>query len=225
MRLRLLTLLFVFIFCGMNTFVPAQRVKKNRKVLTDNSDKTPMNVKDAGSKCALALEQAPEMRGLRLGLSKDQVIALFLGLKVPPPDELGVSQVLMRQGDKFLYKKPLFTDVKKVVLEFMEEKLTSMQIDYDTSIQWEGEEEFQSHISKKLNLTGKWMISDEKGPIIECQGFIVSAGIEGNPYIRVEDKQAAHTLATRKKLVAQRVAEEEKRRQREAEEQKRAFKP
>jgi hypothetical protein len=68
------------------------------------------------AKCTLTLAQAPEIRGLRLGMSLEQTLSLFPSLKRPPevivlpdgakitrnfldPDELGIIRVRINALD------------------------------------------------------------------------------------------------------------------------------
>src|SRR5438445_11585624 len=64
-----------------------------------NSQKAP------ATKCTLTVTQAPELRGIRLGMKQAQVLARFPGLSMDRADELGQSRLQLALIDADLYPR------------------------------------------------------------------------------------------------------------------------
>jgi outer membrane protein TolC len=158
-------------------------------------------------KCLLNLQQAPEINGLRLGMSLDRAQSLYPAFKVQPADESGVLKATFNIRE--LAAQPgagsFLAGAERVALEFMDGQLSFMRIYYPVTNQWESTDEFVSVLSEKLNIKGDWKyfydwehkeIHDTKelrDLALECNGFRISAGIgvEGigrdqTPHLTVE---------------------------------------
>ena len=142
-------------------------------------------------KCLLNLEQAPEINGLRLGMSLDRAQSLYPAFKVQPADDTGLLKATFNIGE--LAAPPVagsfLAGAERVALEFTEGRLSFIRIYYPVTNQWESTDEFVSVISEKLNIKGDWKhfydwenkeIRDAKelrDLALECSGFRISAGI------------------------------------------------
>jgi hypothetical protein len=142
-------------------------------------------------KCLLNLQQAPEINGLRLGMSLDRVQSLYPAFKVQPADEAGVLKATFKIME--LTAQPgagsFLSGAERVELEFTGGRLSFIRIYYPMTNQWESTDEFVSVISEKLNIKGDWKyfydwehkeIRDTKelrDLALECNGFRISAGI------------------------------------------------
>lgn len=142
-------------------------------------------------KCLLNSQQAPEINGLRLGMSLDRATSLYPAFKVQPVDEAGVLKAMLRVRE--LTAQPdagsFLAGADSVALEFTDGRLSFIRINYPVTNQWESTDEFVSVISEKLNIKGDWKyfydwehkeIRDTKelrDLALECNGFRISAGI------------------------------------------------
>ncbi|MBA2734944.1 MAG: TolC family protein, partial [Acidobacteria bacterium] len=186
---------------------PAQMNQMNR-----TSDAAPQSsLLKHESRCLLNSSQAPDVAGLRLGLSVNQAQALFPSLNVQPADDAGVSHVLL--PGKALGRQPAesyLAGVDSVALEFTNNRLSYIRINYPVTNRWESPDEFLAVLAAKLNLKGRWKnfydwedkdVRDTKelrDLALECNGFRISAGIgvEGlgrdqTPHFELEETNKA----------------------------------
>jgi hypothetical protein len=177
----------------------------------------------------LTLSQAPEIRGLRLGLELSRVQDIFPSLRNLTTDEFGVIKEgnvpVVQAADRSKY-----AGIDFFGLEFLDGHLTSIYVAYDGSATWKSADEFAAKVSESLSLPNAWkkvIVTDKTMARIptyvhlldhqrymECNGFEVRAGI---------DPEYFHSNVSITGLGAEGVI---KRRQMRREEEKRqAFKP
>jgi outer membrane protein, multidrug efflux system len=166
------------------------------------------------AKCALTIEQAPNIGGLRLGMSLAQAIVLFPSLKASPADKVGVTNAVLNRQD--LAGKQFFDGVQTVLLQFMEDRLFFIHVGYPVTDRWNSKDEFVSSVSQKLNINGQWKpfynwqdknvraAEDLRSVALECAGFRLSAGIgiEGLggdqfPRFELEDMNTSRIVSQR----------------------------
>jgi outer membrane protein TolC len=162
---------------------PAQM---NRTVSTPASSPTVLHE----NRCLLTPSQTPDIAGLHLGLSLSEARALFPSLGLQGPDEAGVvhatlkGEAIGRQAtDSYL------AGVESVALEFTNNSLSYIRVNYPVTNRWESPDEFLSELSARLNIKGTWKrfydweqkdVRDTKelrDLALECDGFRISAGI------------------------------------------------
>lgn len=157
--------------------------------------------------CLLTPAQAPSVGGLRLGMNINQAQSLFPSLNVQPADEVGVISATLK-GDA-LGRQPVesyLAGVETIALEFTNNRLSFIRVNYPVTNRWESPDEFLAALSAKLNLRGTWKrfydwenkdVRDTKelrDLALECNGFRLSAGIgvEGlgrdqTPHFEIEE--------------------------------------
>ncbi len=174
--------------------------------LTSNAT-APFVMLERGDQCLLTPAQAPDIGGLRLGLSLNQAQALFPSLSVQPADEVNVIRATLK-GDALGSQsvESYLAGVETIVLEFTDNRLSFIRVNYPVTNRWESPDEFLSSLSAKLNLGGTWKrfydwedknVRDTKelrDLALECNGFRISAGIgvEGlgrdqTPHFEIEE--------------------------------------
>jgi outer membrane protein TolC len=140
--------------------------------------------------CLLNPTQAPDVAGLRLGLSLSEAQSLFPSLSVQPIDEPGVVRATLK-GEALGTQPPdsYLAGVESVALEFTGNRLSYIRVNYPVTNQWESADEFLSALVLRLNLKGTWKrfydwenkdVRDTKelrDLALECRGFRISAGI------------------------------------------------
>jgi hypothetical protein len=162
--------------------------------------------------CRLTLAQAPVIRGLRLGMTAEDVFEVFAGNRHDGQMNLELTKTTDRFGfsrlDVFISGpsfKPRFAGVNQVSFQFLDRRITSMWISYDGP-EWTGVDEFISRVSEALNLPGlsAWKSAGEvKNPSIKtlkCNGFQVRVSSYGGGQnsINLQDMSADRVLNERK---------------------------
>src|SRR6266851_5525133 len=140
------------------------------------------------SSCSAKIDQlpdAPELRGFHLAMTYDQVKA-----RVPP--------IQFGRADEFGVAKASFADVRTISLDFLDGKLVTVWIGYESTFKWQKLDEFVAGMSNSLNLPGAWP-PKRGGQQLTCDGFSVFASvIAGSPSIRLSDDAAQETIANRR---------------------------
>ncbi len=183
------------------------------------------NAAPTNSPCTLSIAQSPEIRGLRLGMAADKLLAAFpLGphqqaiegaiKESKKPDNYGVGRVgLQSYGST---DTPRFSGVSSIGVELLDERISSFTISY-SGPQWTSVDQFIGKLSEALRLpTAERWSREAGGPnkFLKCAGFGISAfalpGSAGS-IVSVRDASASQIVNDR------REAAKEKERQ--------AFKP
>jgi len=162
----LLSLIFILLL-GLS--VSAQK-KKSKPVVAPRPpgfDYVP-----ATAKCSLKSENFGAIRGLKLGMTVDQVKEIFLTLDFVS-DESSLIQTII-----VLPKGSEFSGIRGIAFEFFENKAVSFFLSYEHDIEWNSIAEFRMQVSSAMKLpTGIWSDSiDIDGTGVsaaECQDFKV----------------------------------------------------
>lgn len=147
-----------------------------------------------GGKCNLKLAQlkpAPELHGMRIGMTVDQVKALVPSLAPDRADDLGFSTTSFSPDFNPQIDKTVYAGVRTVTLEFLDGKLFTIWIGFNDSFKWKTLEEFVPGMSDELGLPpGAWSVDSAK-PLVECDDFELTAQMIGQgPSIRLVDRNA-----------------------------------
>ncbi|HEV7844546.1 MAG TPA: TolC family protein, partial [Pyrinomonadaceae bacterium] len=193
--------------------------------LTGAQGASPRN--SSGAICPLTLAQAPNISGLRLGMSTAEATALFPALKLSPPDKVGVSNAVLNQKD--FGGNQFFEGVQTVLLQFAEGRLYLIHVGYPVTNSWNSKDEFLTYIARKLNINGDWKpfynwqdknvrdISDLRSLALECTGFRLSVGIgiealggDQFPRFELEDLNTSRIVRQRAEELRRKEKEQEK---------------
>jgi hypothetical protein len=177
-------------------------------------------------RCDLDLARAPEVRGLRLGMTLREATSRFGPSRVSEPEWCG-RQALEFDWSNDLLGQPAprpreLAGVRRIRLGFLDGRLAYFRVTYDPSDTPLTPEQFRSTLSSALALPGRWRSADGSGgrglPFeVGCEGFVVFAGYEDGPYVELHDTGATDLLLRRReeeKLRRLREAEQEKERRR-----------
>jgi hypothetical protein len=153
--------------------------------------------------CTLKLEQAPELRGLRLGMSVSDIQKRFPGFPAVSGNEVGIatveiSDIFVRNvldqpiGDKvvsFVSAGPFpeLKGIKHIELKLTDGRVTEITVYYARDINWKSADEFAQKTSETLKLDGSWrkvgqdsdyseVRSMQCGGAMKGEGFIISSG-------------------------------------------------
>ena len=147
------------------------------------------------------LPDAPELRGLRLGMTFDQVKARVPQIQFGRPDETGLTKTSINPLYDPRFDKVAFADIRTISFDFLDGRLTTLWIGYESSFKWQSVDEFVKGISKSLSVPAAWS-PKRGGQQLSCDGFTVFVAlIAGSPSIRLSDDAADETIATRREEV------------------------
>jgi hypothetical protein len=118
--------------------------------------------------CTLTVEQAPELRGFRLGMSLDQVKTRIPNIQVRQL-EFGLSDASASNLDAALYK-----GVVAIGFDFLDDRLVSLHVYYE-SVPWKSADQFAARVSESLKLPDAWKTSQGWSKDLKCAGFDVVA--------------------------------------------------
>ena len=146
--------------------------------------------------CGPVSIKRPELRGLRLGMSIEEVKAIKPSLRtVGGANEVGEHRASIYSAER---------GVSRIGLEFLDGRLTYIEVAYDNTVKWKDEQQFLSRVAENFGLPTPWH------GLIECQGLNLDAdynyGI--SPEIHLYDPSARHTVRRRRADI-----EEKKRRE------------
>ena len=136
--------------------------------------------------CRLTLNEAPALRGFRLGMSPAEARAVSGGkLKIK----------IKREGSFFGYfieeRPPAFlSDVRALYLRFFGGKLFQIEIFHEPSATRRTLAEFIAQISLQANLSPDlWKLENNRA-VIGCDGFSIVADNVLNPRVELTDEPA-----------------------------------
>lgn len=155
--------------------------------------------------CSLRNDQltdSAELRGFRLGMTFDQVKARVPQIRFGRADQFGVSKTSLNPHFDPSIDQVEFADVRTISLDFLDGKLVSMWIGYESTFKWQTLDDFVAGMSKSLSLPASWPLK-RGGRQVNCEGFSIFASIiAGSPSIRLTDEPAQETIATRREEAA-----------------------
>jgi len=125
--------------------------------------------------CALKIDQLPEsaeLRGFHVGMTFEQAKAHVQQVQLARPDEFGVARISINPYYDPSFDKTVFADVRTISLDFLDGRLVSLWIGYESSFKWQTLDAYVAGISKSLNLPAAWSVK-RGGRQLNCDGFTV----------------------------------------------------
>lgn len=194
---------------------------------TPNPNESPGQTANPGGPkpiCSLNVAQAPDIKGLRLGMTSDEVLAGFPGSRddvevrsdLSRPPQYGGTRFIIRP-DKFGLKEK-FAGIKKVTFTFFDGRVSAINAGYDGP-EWKNVDEFVARFSegKVLPPADAWEASpgmDTQLKTLKCSGFEISifAGGQGGNinYVQLRDLAAEKELASRRAKAREKAEKEGK---------------
>lgn len=155
--------------------------------------------------CALKIDQLPEsveLRGFHVGMTFEQAKARVPQVQLARPDQFGLAKISINPYFDPSFDKTTFADVRTISLDFLDGRLVSLWIGYESTFKWQTLDAFVAGIGKSLNLPPAWPVK-RGGRQLTCDGFTVFASlIAGSPSIRISEDAAQETIATRREEAA-----------------------
>ncbi len=130
--------------------------------------------------CKLTLAQAPAIRGIRLGMSVEHVLAEIPGSEADSDllarlsrDYFGSRSAFVMTGS-YVTSKEKFAGINQINLTLLDGRLAYFSIRY-AGPEWRSNEQFVARLAEVLNLpgVGSWKPSNN-GLAIACDGFEIS---------------------------------------------------
>src|SRR5260370_37548805 len=109
------------------------------------------------SSCSAKIDQLPdalELRGFHLGMTYDQVQARVPPIQFGRADEFGVAKTSINPSFGPQFDKASFADVRTISLDFLDGKLDTVWIGYESTFQLQKLDEFIAGMSNSINLLG-----------------------------------------------------------------------
>ncbi len=180
---------------------------------------------DKTSACELGPAQAPEVRGIRLGMGLRDVATRLRAYSVSEPNSCGRQTLEFDWADDLLGqpapRSREFSGVRRLRLGFLDGRLAYFRVTYDGQAAPMRLDQFRATLSSSLKLPGMWRRAGDAGVwdqpySLGCDGFKVMAGYKVGPYVELHDTAALDVLLQRSaesrlKRMREREAERERR--------------
>lgn len=163
--------------------------------------------------CSLKLEQSPVIKGLKLGMTPEQVLALFPGSNedaevrselARPASQFGLSGLLIKPES---YKsKERFAEITQITFSLLDGRIYTMHVGYKGP-EWPHVDKFVEKFTEGTNLPTAegWQARvglDTQMKTLKCTGFevqIFAGGKDGNlNYVLMRDAVADKMLKDRR---------------------------
>jgi hypothetical protein len=150
-------------------------------------------------KCTLPTTRAPELRGLRLGMTAEQLSARFKIIEAEPVDEFKVERLRLEPS----LGRTEADAVRDIAVELIGKRVIAIRLVYNTSTTLETQQAFAEELSRTFNLPAAWkpvsVGSTVTGMVMECAGFKLSANLIGGriPVLYLSALEAETTLLRR----------------------------
>src|SRR5262245_42943390 len=99
----------------------------------------------ANAQCTLKSDQLPdppELHGFRLGMTPDQAKARVPLMQFGRADEIGLIKTSFNPLYDPRFDKTAYADVRTISLDFLDQKLTTLWIGYESSFKWQTVDDF-----------------------------------------------------------------------------------
>jgi hypothetical protein len=163
--------------------------------------------------CTLTVDQAPDIKGLKLRMTTEEVLALFPGSKDDaevrsslsrPPSQFGESSFAITP-DRY-ESKDKFAGISRITFTLLDGRVSTLYVGYNGP-EYSHVDKFVAKFSEGTNLpTGAWepyVGMDNNLKILKCADFeirVFTGGKGGSlNYVRVHDLEAEKKLNERQK--------------------------
>ena len=187
--------------------------------MTDRGSKFPINMKSfafllvlvfaanvAGQEkpCVVKLADlpnTPELFGFRLGMTKDQVRTRVPQIVFGKADSFGVSRTSINPGFDARIDQASFSGIRTISLEFLDGKLSTLWLGYDSAFKWQTVPDYLKGISQVLKLPDDWKPWRWRAQRLRCADFYATVSfISEGPSFQIVDDNAEQTIAERRRV-------------------------
>jgi len=154
------------------------------------------------SQCTQKLSELPaaaELLGFHLGMTKDEVKVRVPQAVFGHTDDFGISKTTINPDFDPKIDKTQFEGVRSISLDFLDGRLTSLWIGYDSTFKVQTIEDFVKTLSLSLHLPNGWSSWKSKGQQMRCADFQITVStVAGGPSFRILDETAEDAVASRR---------------------------
>jgi hypothetical protein len=155
-----------------------------------------------GNQCALKLAElpdAPELFKFHLGMTKEQAKIRVPQIAFEADNAFGVSKTTINPDFDPHIDKASLAGVRTISLDFLDGRLNSLWLGYDSSFKWQTVPDFVTGISQALHLPDAWQSWKIDGQQLKCSDFQMTVKIvsEG-PSFHIIDQSAEQTITARR---------------------------
>jgi hypothetical protein len=154
------------------------------------------------TQCTLKLADLPpsaELFGFQLGMTTEQVKARLPHIAFGPLDAFGVSKTTTNPDFTTDLDKTAYAGVRTISLDFLDNRLSSLWLGYESSYKWQTVPDFVAGISQSLHLPNAWESWKMRGSRIRCADFQITLSmVAGGASFHLTDETAEKTIATRR---------------------------
>jgi hypothetical protein len=168
----------------------------------------------AQNQCTQKLAELPSaaaLFGFHMGMTKEEVKAQVPQTVFGRTDDFGISKTTINPDFDPRIDKTRFQGVRSISLDFLDGKLTSLWIGYDSAFKIQTTDDFVKMVSDSLHLPNAWSSWKSRGQQMRCADFqITVTTVAGAPSFRILDQIAEDTVSARREAKEQQdVAAEE----------------
>jgi hypothetical protein len=157
--------------------------------------------------CSMKLSELPanaDLFGFHLGMTGEQVKTRVPQVVFGPTDDFGVSRTTINPDFDPRIDKTVFAGVRTISLDFLDNRLSSLWLGYESSFKWQTVPDFVAGISQSLRLPDAWEPWKSRGSRIRCSDFQITLSmVAGGASIHLIDETAEQTIAARRETKAQ----------------------
>lgn len=209
-----ITIVGFSIACSAYKSVGSPAASNGSPAVSQNSDQSANTSAQGKTPCTITLERAPDINGIRLGMTPDQVLALFPGSKTDPevqnylsrpPSQFGVSELAIKPA-KFESKEK-FVGINQITFSLLDGRVSTFTVNYGGP-EYADVDKFVAKflVGKSLPAVEQWEAypgMETQLKTLKCDGFEVrvnAAGSGGNlNYVLLKDLIADQKLKERRK--------------------------
>jgi hypothetical protein len=131
--------------------------------------------------CTLNVEELPEIRGFKLGMTLEDIRRRHPKFKIPEPDETGYAEMTysvsyyLSYGEESLINEEDRKGITGIKVAFLDGKLVRLRIIYDDSVKWKDVPEFLQAMIRALKLPDAkfWINHDADTAQLNCNNVVV----------------------------------------------------
>lgn len=149
------------------------------------------NPHPAQTRCNLTEATAPSVRGLRLGMTTQQLLALFPGITKKKEMKEVIEKAKSATGAEAVYlgfdpatdgDAQQFAGVESVAAAVVKARVVTFNVQYGGA-NWRTVDEWIAQVSETLKLPGArdWALGPSEHPnkVLQCDGIEIEAGVQG----------------------------------------------
>jgi hypothetical protein len=206
------------------TALPPQQQSGNPKARTKEVGDKAKDPEAPKVLCTLTTVQAPDVAGLRLGMTSEDVLAAFPGSREDAEVRSDLARPAHFGSIRFLIvpekyaSKAKFAGIKKITFTFLDGRISNMNVGYNGP-EWKNVDEFVAKFSegKTLPTADAWEAvvgMDTQLKTLKCDGFEISvfAGGKGGNinYVQMRDVAAEKEIENRRAKAREKAEKEAK---------------